>query len=208
MNICETNKTAQAKLDAATTKYEQEKAAEFDKDFALISQFDKYIEDVCYCLAGCAKPNAATEGMFPRIKGGRILLPSILSALCHAHAIESGLTYGDNPYSNRYGQFSDGSLGLNNYDIRNTKAMYHWQQTVLLPKLGEYTGRQYKEKHDGEMFGDYWLMPEDETYSEYMAYWKPAPYSLFFFPLIGQYYFLCFIVNIIYAAFTKKWSRG
>lgn len=207
--ICKTNKTCQEKLDVANKQFIDAKKAEFDADLQYINQFNKHIEDVCYCLAGCAKPTEATEGLFPVVSGGRIKLPSLFDALSQVHALECGLKYEDNPYSNRYGKFSDGSVGLGFYDrYEKREVMDHWLNTVLLPQLKGHLGRSYTKEHDGEMFGDWWLKPDDETVVEYMTYWKPAPYSLFFFPLLGQVYFITFILRIIYAISTRKWYKG
>ena len=207
--ICQTNTTCQEKLDSANKKFNEAEKAEFDANLSYINQFSVYIEDVCYCIAGCAKPTKATGGLFPTVSGGRINLPSLLDAFCYAHAITCGLEYVSNPYALDSGKFSDGSVGLGFYDhYQKRNAMNHWLNTVLLPQMEKHLGRSYTREHDGEMFGDWWLKPDDETVGEYMQYWKPAPYSLFFFPLLGQFYFISFILTFIYATFTKKWSRG
>ena len=204
--ICTTDTTTKAKLDQVDAQYQAEKLAEQKRNLAIMAEYDKYIPEVAYCIAGCVKPTKATEGMFPYVKGGRINQDSLLAALCWAKALELGLTFEDNPYSDRYGQFSDDSCGVLSfvrYEYREEFKI--WEEGTLLPTLEKLLGRKYKRTHDGEMFGDYWYVPDDETVGEYLTYNKQMPYTFFFFPLLGQFYLLCVIWFIIYALFTKKW---
>lgn len=207
--ICTTDTTTKAKLDQAEAQYQAEKLAEQQRNLAIMAEYDKYIPEVAYCIAGCVKPTEATEGMFPYVKGGRIRQDSLLAAICWAKALELGLTFEDNPYHQNCGEFSDGSSGKIIYNRqRNGETFKIWEEGTLLPTLEKLLGRRYKRTHDGEMFGDYWYVPDDETVGEYLTYSKQMPYALFLFPIFGQIYLMCMIWAVIYALFTKKWFGG
>ncbi len=205
-HICTTDTTTKAKLDQVDAQYQAEKLAEQQRNLAIMAEYDKYIPEVAYCIAGCVKPTEATEGMFPYVKGGRIHQDSLLAAICWAKALELGLTFEDNPYSHNYGKFSDGSSGVLSFVRHEYREEFKiWEEGTLLPTLEKLLGRRYKRIHDGDMFGDYWYVPDDETMGEYLTYSKQVPYIFFFFPLFGQIYLVCVIWAVIYALFTKKW---
>lgn len=204
--ICTTDTTTKAKLDQAEAQYQAEKLAEQQRNLAIMAEYEKYIPEVAYCIAGCVKPTVATEGMFPYVKGGRIRQDSLLAAICWAKALELGITFEDNPYNPNYGEFSDGSSGKLIYNRHRRGEVFKiWEEETLLPTLEKLLGRRYKRTHDGEMFGDYWYVPDDETVGEYLTYSKQMPYTFFFYPLLGQIYLMCMIWAVIYALFTKKW---
>lgn len=204
--ICAADTTTKAKLDQAEAQYQAEKLADQQRSLAVMAEYDKYIPEVAYCIAGCVKPTKATEGMFPYVKGGRIHQDSLLAALCWAKALEFGLTFEDNPYSDRYGKFSDDSRGILSfvrYEYREEFKI--WEEGTLLPTLEKLLGRRYKRIHDGGVFGDDWYTPDDETVGEYMKYKKEVEYSFILYPVVGQIYLMGIICWFIYALFTKKW---
>lgn len=204
--ICDTNSSMGDSLKQIEQDGLDRDDAFFRQNLRELSGFEKYIPDVCFCIAGCAKPTKYTEMLFPRVKGGRISEDSLFDAICHAYALDHGLKYQDNPYVGK--GFSDSKIKpISSYFYSEYNGVgNYWCKTKLIPQLKQHLGRDYTREHDGEMFGEYWLAPKDETVAEYMTYWKPTPYILFFFPLFGQFYFLCFIANLLFALFTKKWS--
>lgn len=206
-SICETNKQAPELLSKAQSKWEAERNAEYEAEIAKLQGYEKYIPDLCYILAGCVEPTKANADVFPHGRGARLVEYSVLGSLCHFKAIDEGLTFEDNPYSHDFNLYSDGSSGIASSNLTESerKARQDWERNVLYPQINANTGREYYRKYDGGMFGDYWLVPKDETVREYMSYKKEFPLEVLLMPLIGQIYLMCLIWSLIVAIFTKKW---